>query len=79
MTIIKFPQLNICTCSECGTVFQPEAGDSIEYRFLKLSEHIIECRFLNLSGHIAYIRCPTCDVLCELSKPDATDTNVGNK
>jgi hypothetical protein len=67
MRIIKFPQFNICTCSECGTVFQPEAGDSIVYRFLNLSEPI------------AYIRCPTCDVLCELSKPDATDTNVGNK
>ena len=67
MRIIKYPKFEICTCGECGTVFLPEAGDTIEYRFLNLTEHI------------AYIRCPTCNVECELTKPDATEINVGDK
>lgn len=67
MRIFKYPQFDICTCARCGTVFQPEVSDVIEYRFLNLTEAR------------PYIRCPVCEELHEITKIGETDTNVGSK
>ena len=56
MKILKQPQYNVCTCDRCGTVFQPEAGDDINYRFIPQGE---------LYNVLA--RCPTCGIYCRVS------------
>lgn len=56
MKIIKQPQFDICDCEICGTVFQPEAGDHIDYRCLPNGE---------VYNIIAY--CPTCGCYCNVT------------
>lgn len=56
MKIFKQPQFNICTCDKCGTVFQPEASDTLEYRFSPI-----------IDKFETFIRCPTCDYYCEVT------------
>ena len=69
MKIFKHPQFNICTCKKCGTVFQPEASDNLEYRFLPpLGEE-----------YEVYTRCPTCEWYCEVMVEGKTEKLVRDK
>lgn len=69
MKVIKAPQFNICKCKKCGTIFQPEAGDNLDYRFLPPLGEIFE----------VYIHCPTCEWYCEVTKANETDIKDGHK
>ena len=57
MKIFKQPTFKICNCEKCGTVFQPEASDTLEYRFLPPLGETYE----------VYTRCPTCEWYCEVT------------
>ena len=70
MRIIVSPQYNICTCERCGTVFQPEAGDNLEYRFSDPAK---------FEGLEVFIHCPTCFRYCPITVKGATDKNDGHK
>lgn len=68
MRILKYPQFRVCTCERCGTVFQVEPYDCLEYRFYSLGEYDV------------FVRCPTCDKYCEVTEiKNAADTDVGHK
>lgn len=76
MKIFKHPQFDVVTCKKCGTVFQPEASDTLEYRFLPSLGEVPE----------VYTRCPTCEWYCEVTvveelsaEQNATDINDGGK
>ena len=72
MTIYKQPEFNVCTCSTCGTVFKPEASDTLEYLFRSV---------IGIDEFDVFARCPTCNYSCPVTviKEDVTDNNVGHK
>ena len=55
MIIIKAPKFSVCECM-CGTVFQPEIYDELQYRFDRS----------NMKKFEVYARCPTCSTLNEV-------------
>ena len=50
------PTFEVCKCGICGTVFQPEAGDNIDYRILPSGE-----------VYKIAIGCPTCSFWCDVT------------
>jgi hypothetical protein len=56
MIIIKAPKFSVCKCI-CGTVFQPEIYDELQYRFDNS----------NMTEYEVYARCPTCSTLNEVT------------
>lgn len=70
MLIFKTPSFEVCTCERCGTVFQPEAGDNLEYRFADPAQ------FENLE---VFTHCPTCYKYCAVTVKVATDKNDDSK
>lgn len=56
MRIISSPDFEVITCEKCGTVFQPEPFDHLEYLFSATG--LFPQRIL--------IRCPVCDKHCDV-------------
>ena len=48
MIIYEQPKFGICTCEKCGTVFQPEPGDTLYFDFKTIDTFEVSTR------------CPTC-------------------
>lgn len=58
MHIIKRPIFNIIKCECCGTIFQPETGDVLCYRFKTEVPWEVDQ---------IYTHCPTCGTYCEVT------------
>lgn len=72
MKIFKQPEFNVCTCEICGTVFQPDSRDTLEYCFKTE---------IGINEFDVFVRCPTCNNYCPVtvSGKSETDINVGHK
>lgn len=70
MIIFKSPMFAVCTCERCGTVFQPEPSDHLEYRFADRAD------FENFE---VFTDCPTCEKYCKVIRICETDINEGHK
>lgn len=55
MIVYSKPQFAVITCERCGTVFQPEASDTLLYNFKTIDTFKV------------LVACPTCAVHCPVT------------
>lgn len=64
MIVYSQPKYKVCTCKTCGTVFQPEPSDSLEY-FFKGE--------IGIDEYDVFARCPTCSYCCPVTVVESED------